>query len=275
MDTLVLKLVLTPLLIGAASLAQRRWGALAGGLIVGLPLTSGPVAFFLALDHGESFAARAAIATIAGLVAEIAFCLAYAWAGRRSSWPVAALAACGAFVACLPLLRVAPASLLGTYAACLAILLVARGALGRRLREPDGAPPSRPAWWDLPARMAVATAFVLALTEAAGALGPRWSGLLAPFPIYAGVLAAFTHAHQGPETAGSLLHGVLGGLFAFATFFAVLAATIRGAGIAAAFALAAAAAFAVQVAVVRITRRPGARPRGRRTGCAARPGRGA
>ena len=57
---LSLKLVLTPLLIAAASLAQRKWGGLAGGLIAGLPLTSAPVSVFLALEHGPAFAAHAA-----------------------------------------------------------------------------------------------------------------------------------------------------------------------------------------------------------------------
>jgi hypothetical protein len=34
---LALKLVLTPVLIGGASLAARRWGPAIGGLIVALP----------------------------------------------------------------------------------------------------------------------------------------------------------------------------------------------------------------------------------------------
>jgi O-antigen/teichoic acid export membrane protein len=51
----VLKLVLTPLLIAAASLARRRWGHAVSGWLLGLPLTSGPVAFFLAIERGASF----------------------------------------------------------------------------------------------------------------------------------------------------------------------------------------------------------------------------
>ena len=51
METLLLKLVLTPALIAAASLAARRWGQAVGGWLVGLPLTSGPVAVFIALEH--------------------------------------------------------------------------------------------------------------------------------------------------------------------------------------------------------------------------------
>ena len=38
MPSLVLKLVLTPLLVGGASIAARRWGPSIGGWIVALPL---------------------------------------------------------------------------------------------------------------------------------------------------------------------------------------------------------------------------------------------
>src|ERR1700686_5230585 len=52
MDILVLKLVAAPLLIGMASLAGRRWGETISGWFIGLPLTSGPGCFFLAVEGG-------------------------------------------------------------------------------------------------------------------------------------------------------------------------------------------------------------------------------
>jgi hypothetical protein len=50
---------------------------------VGLPLTSGPVAFFLATDHGVPFAAGAALGMLAGTISQVAFALAYRSAARR------------------------------------------------------------------------------------------------------------------------------------------------------------------------------------------------
>ena len=64
MDNLTLKLVLTPALIGTATLAGRRWGQSVGGWLVGLPLTTGPVAFFIALDHGAAFGAAAVVGSL-------------------------------------------------------------------------------------------------------------------------------------------------------------------------------------------------------------------
>ena len=57
---LAYKLLLTPLLIGAVSLAGRRWGPSVSGWLVGLPLSSGPVVFFFALEQGNRFASTAA-----------------------------------------------------------------------------------------------------------------------------------------------------------------------------------------------------------------------
>ena len=68
MGILILKLTLTPLLIGVASLAGRRWGSEIGGWLVGIPFTSGPIAFFLAVGPGLHFAADASVGILAGAV---------------------------------------------------------------------------------------------------------------------------------------------------------------------------------------------------------------
>jgi len=82
-ESLILKLVLSPALIGAASLAGRRWGAAVGGWLVGIPFTSGPIALFLALDHGPSFAASASVGMLLGTISQAIFCLAYSFSASR------------------------------------------------------------------------------------------------------------------------------------------------------------------------------------------------
>jgi hypothetical protein len=240
---LVLKLAATPVLIAAASLAGRRWGPAVGGWLVGLPLTSGPVAVFLALEHGPAFAAAAALGSLAGAIAQAAFCLAYAALAHRG-WPAALVAGCAAFpLAAIALQRLAPpaaALVVGVFAALALALALMPTAAGDR----PAPPPPR---WDIPARMLVTTALVVAITGAASTLGPRLSGLLATFPVYAAILAIFAH-RAGGAPATHVLRGLLLGLFAFAVFFVVLGAVIERAGIAAAFALATAAALTVQAA---------------------------
>src|SRR5579864_5312449 len=97
LSSLLLKVVVTPALIAAATLAGRRWGHRLSGWLVGLPLTSGPVVFFLTLDQGTGFAISAALAVLLGTISQAAFALAYAWAAVRSRWPVATAAGCAVF----------------------------------------------------------------------------------------------------------------------------------------------------------------------------------
>jgi hypothetical protein len=243
MDNLALKLVLTPALIGTATLAGRRWGQSVGGWLVGLPLTTGPVAFFIALDHGTAFAAAAVVGSLVGAVAEAAFSVAYGWSATRSAWLPALLAGSAAYAVSAALLQplaLGPAALCALVVASLAVSLRLMPAVG------GGAAPVPPPAWDLPARMVLATAVVLALTALAPRLGARWSGLLATYPLFAAILTAFGHRVQGADAALRVLRGLLFGLFSFAAFCLVLAVGLVQLGIAGAFATAIAVALLVQ-----------------------------
>ncbi len=243
MDTLALKLVLTPALIGLATLAGRRWGQSVGGWLVGLPLTTGPVAFFIALDQGERFAAATALGSLAGAAAEAAFCVAYARLARRAGWALALLAGSAAFAALGVALQ---AATLGP----LALLLVGIGALALALRlmprAAATAPAVRPPRGDLPARMALATLVVVLITAFAPTLGPGPSGLLATYPLFAAILTAFAQRLEGAAAAAHVLRGLLFGLFAFAAFCFVLGVGLVPLGIAGAFGAAILAALVVQ-----------------------------
>ncbi len=118
-----------------------------------------------------------------------------------------------------------------------ALALAVAGARGRprgaaapaaRCRLPGDPLPT----WDLPLRAACALALVLTLTAIAGWLGPQLSGLLAPFPIIATVLATFTHAQRGVDETLRLLRGLVSGFGAFALFCFTLAVSLRSLGIA-------------------------------------------
>jgi hypothetical protein len=217
------------------------------GWLVGLPFTSAPIAFFLARDEGLGFAATAAAGTMAGAASQAGFCVAYAWAARRAHWPTALLAGCAVFALCTVMLDAMPDVALPAQAAVAFAVLLAALWLAPRVERTEMATAPLPRW-DLPVRMALATVFVLALTAVAAALGPRLTGLLAPFPLYAAILTVFAHAILGPAAAVDVLRGLLVGLFAFAAFFLVLAATLEGAGMLAAFSAALLTALAVQVA---------------------------
>lgn len=252
MSTLALKLTLTPILIGLASLAGRRWGPAISGWLIGLPLTSGPIIFLLALAHGVTFAAAAAAGTLAGTLSECVFCLAYGWLAWRGVGLWAAVGGCLAFLAGAAALQGMTLALAPLCVVIVVALLATLWLMPRQRRNEhsdqgardDDAPPLP--WWDLPARMALATGFVVLLTGIAPTLGPHLTGLLAPFPVYAVILTVFAQRQQGREAAVGVLRGLLLGLFSFAAFFVTLALLLERAGLVVAFIAAVVSALAAQ-----------------------------
>jgi hypothetical protein len=219
-----------------------------GGWLVGLPLTSAPIAFFLARDQGLAFASAAAVGIIGGTVSQAAFSLAYARTPVHTPWPAALAGGVGAFALSTLALGWLPLPLVPMAGLAVVSLLVTRRLMPTLASAPRAAAPLP--WWDIPARMVVTTVFVVLLTGVASHLGPRLTGLLTPFPLYAASLVVFTHALEGPEQAGGVLRGLLLGLYSFVGFFLVLGALLERAGIAAAFALAVVVALAVQGAAL-------------------------
>ena len=223
MDTFIIKLILSPLLITVTTLTARRWGPVAGGLLVGLPLTSGPVSAFLAVEQGRDFAASAAQSTLMGLVAVVAFCVAYARISTRCSWPAAATVSLVCYFAGVALFSVITLPFL--LSIVLVVLLIYAGT--RAIKPATGPVPllSSPPW-DLPFRILVATAIIIAITTLSDSIGPRLSGLLSTFPAFITVMAAFTQALHGPDAARQFVRGVVTGSYSFAVFYLVIWLTI-------------------------------------------------
>ncbi len=255
---LAVKLLLAPAFVVGASLVARRFGARVGGLIGGLPVVAGPILLAYALAHGRPFAAGAAAGTLLGLVSLIAFVVVYARLAGRLPWGASMLGGWLAFaVATLAFSAVSLplGAALGLAGVALALGLAA-------LPRPAGQVPAHtaPPAWDLPLRAACAATLVLVLTAIAGWLGPQLSGLLAPFPIIATVLATFTHAQRGTDELRRLLRGLISGFGAFALFCFVLALALRRLDTAAAFGLATGLALLIQALVLALVHEHPAQP---------------
>lgn len=261
MFLLGLKLVLTPLLIGLVSLTGRKWGPGVSGWLTGLPLTSGPIALYLALERGPGFAAKAANGTLAGLISAAAFCLVYYELSFKVHWFGCLLGGWTGYLGTTFFFQQVTPPLVVTYLLVIAFLAFAswlmsagknRSQAGKAVRA-IVAPRYELAW-----RMLIATAFVVGLTASADFLGARLSGLLAPFPIFASILAAFTHHLQGPKPARVLLQGTVIGAFTFATFFLCFGGLVEPGGPAVAFGcsiLVAVVAQGCSIWLVRLSRR--------------------
>lgn len=243
MLNVAVKVVVTPLLIGGASLAGRRWGHHLGGWLVALPLTSGPVAFLLATDQGVDFAAQTAVAMLAGTISQVAFALAYRrWAQR--GWMVALVAGCLGFAVSTVALSYLHWPALPTFGLVLAAVAAAY-LLTRRSPPPEPASPGKHPRWDIPVRILVATTVVVAITAAAPVIGAHLAGLLSPLPVFGIVLALFSHHAHGPAAAVGVLDGLVIGLLAPAVFFLAAALALPALGVVA-FAVATVAALLAQ-----------------------------
>jgi len=250
---LLFKLIATPLLLLAATLASRRWGETIGGFLVGLPLTSGPVSVFLALEHGPTFAAQATSGSLAATAAQAGFCLVYCKLARRGA-AIALAIACVTFALAAALLRwmgLSPLALFAVALAAMGLVLVAVPKDPSRLAA--SIPTSR---WDLPGRMVLVTALVMAVTLLAPSLGPQTSGVIASFPLMGAILAVFAHLAIGSAAAQQVLRGMVAGLFGFGVFFYVLSLTLTRSSLPVAYGLAILGALAVQSALWRRIRQP-------------------
>jgi hypothetical protein len=238
------------LLIATASLAGRRWGHAISGWLVGIPFTSGPITLFLFLDHGAAFATNAAVGSMLGIFATIAWALAYSALARRGAGLLpCVLAGLAVFAIVGTAVRDVAVGPLVLYAALVVVLAITIRRMPPSSTHDDVQLPR----WDLPARMILATALVLAITGSATVLGPRLAGLLATIPLYASILAGFGHTLVGPRAAVDVWRGLLFGLFGFGAFYLMLAVFLGPLG-PGAFALAIAAAIVMQAMTLRVMR---------------------
>lgn len=251
MDLITLKLILPPFLILLASLAGRRWGDAIGGWLVGLPLTSGPISAFLAIQYGADFAAVASNGSLIGTVAQACFCLGYATVARRG-WVPAMMAGIAAYACSALLIQELPLAHWGFFAAALIALTVSARLIPfhNPLRNPIASP-----WWDLPARMTIATAIVVTLTAAASFVGAQMAGILACFPVFASILAVFAHRMRGPEMSMQVLRGMVLSLYGFATFFFLIGLIIVEVGTLPAFIIATISSLLMQSGALYFIRR--------------------
>jgi hypothetical protein len=260
-SVLAAKILLAPMFVVGASLVARHYGARIGGLVGGLPVVAGPILLVFALSHGRAFAADAAAGTLLGIVSLLAFIVVYARLAGRVRWGASLILGWGAFFAMTGALSTItmgadPALAVVLAAVALTLVLLPRAG-GERLNAV-----SLPAW-DLPLRGLSALALVLALTALAGQLGAKLSGLLAPFPVVASVLAVFTHAQHGEQDLMRIMRGFVVGLVAYALFCFALAMSLGSLGIAESFLLAGFAALATQAIALTVTwrrREPAAGP---------------
>lgn len=239
------KLVLVPVLIGAVTLAGRRWGPVVAGWLSGFPIVTGPILFFIAVEQGPEFGSTAALGTLLGIPGLLAFNVAYSHAATKTSWPLSLLFALLSYGATVYLMILLSPPL--WFGVVLAMVILPSGPHMfphvPATRTPGGTSNRR---LDILFRMLSAAGLVLLVTCFAARLGPQLSGLLAVFPLISIVLAPFSHHYSGAGFVTHLLKGVILGWYALVTFCLLLYLLLPRGGVAIAFSAAVAGAVLVQ-----------------------------
>ena len=236
----IIKLALTPLLVALATVVARRQGHRVGGLIVGLPVMTAPVALFLALEQGKDFALAAIPGILMGVAGVAAYTTTFA-AASRALGPLASMSLAAAAFLAMSLgldsidAGLLPMAIAAALAIAMALSLIPRGHRPKAGRSPPA--------WDVPLRMALTALLIAGVTLLARELGPRLSGIAGTFPIITTVLSAFTLHRDGRPATLELLRGLQLSQASFCAFFLVLGLALPAMGIAAAFLLSTLAAL--------------------------------
>jgi hypothetical protein len=258
----LLKIVITPLLVAAVSLAARWWGPTVGGILMGLPWFTGPTLFILVHDKDAAFGVAACAGVELGVVCVSAYVLAYGLTSMRAGWPWSLAAGIGAFAACAwavqdpALLAVLTRGLVAPLWGAAGLALVSLGITYALLPVPrtpfiaDALP-----WWDIPMRMVTTGALVTAIMLSVDVLGPQLSGIVSTFPVIVTVIATFTHHRWGREAVWRLLRGMMRSLVGFVGYFLIVGLAMPAIGLVGAYAIASAALIVMTAALLLMSRK--------------------
>lgn len=225
---LAAKIAAAVFIVILSSRATEKAGPKVGSLIATLPVSTGPVYVFLAMDHDATFIADCARMSVASSLAMLAYVWGHAYASRRFATAGSLACAISAWLAAVLLLQLRQWSI----AEALAIYVVSFGAsihLLRgftRVKAPDAAPPK--ARFDLLIRAGLVACVVLATTFAGRTSGPQLTGVIATFPtVFTSLILILQPRWGGAFTAAMMVNG-LKGLVGFGLAIAVLHFAAKG-----------------------------------------------
>jgi hypothetical protein len=216
---IALRLLLSPLLILTATQLGKRFGPSASGWFIGFPIISGPISLILATTQGHSFAVQAGIGTMNGQASICLFSAVYILAARKLPWWLTAPLAILAYSVSAALWKYLALPLLPSLILLVGLVVLFTWLLPAKKVE------LKPlnVWWDLPARMLIASVYVFGVTFFSSHLGPALSGIFSTLPVFSTILSTFTHAQQGGLAAGQLVRGTILGSISIAAFYLVIA----------------------------------------------------
>ena len=241
---LLLRVSIAPLIVVGGTLVQRRFGNAISGLVIGLPLTSLPLLWLVALQHGGTFASSMSGAILVGATAQVVVIWVYAFLAVRLPPALAMVGALGTFALTIAALHLLDLSVLFS-----TVLAAAGFAVALHWWPRTDFTSQETGRYRLALRVVLSAGFTLFVVTLAGRIGPGFSGLIAALPMMSLVMAFFTHQELGANASAQFLHGVTRGSFSYVASMFVLAEMLRTGQVGPAFLCAIAVALVVQLGV--------------------------
>lgn len=255
---LIVKIAVSAGFVLAVTAVVERLGPRLGALIAATPQLSVVTLIFFTIEQGPAFAAEAAFWTIPGMCATIPVFLGYLVATRLVPAPRMASVTAGVtlgtasftlaagLLGALPLTRGIVVPLAGVVCAGTS-WMVRRLPHTAALRRVPVSP------LVLATRAGASVLTVLAVTSLAHFLGPKWSGLVAGFPVNVLPVIALLHSRYGAEVVKPFIRIFPAGAFGICLFNLVASLALVPLGLVGTIALGYAVDIAYLAAVLRVS----------------------
>ena len=208
---LAVRMAAVAVFIVISALISERAGPFFGAMVTSLPVYTGPVFLFLALDHPPQFLAQVTVGSLGSCAVIPVFVLVYALMVRAGYGVFPSLfSALGSWVGVAALVQLKDWSLIEALIFALPIYAVTI-LIGRDFTRAVPMTPTGRSWRDLLLRVALVTCVVGTVNALSPFLPVKVTGLLSIMPTVMMSLVLVLHNRiGGPATAAMLIHAITG-----------------------------------------------------------------
>lgn len=212
--------------ITIVALISERVGPFFGAMAASLPIYTGPLYLFFAIDHPPEYLARVATSSVAAFAVIPVFVIIYAVMARAEHGMLLSLVAgLGVWICCAVIIQISDWSLVESLLFAVPIFAVTL-LLSRHFTDATAVKPAGRSWIDLPLRVLLVSSVVGIVNALSPFLPERITGILSIMPTVTTSLILVLHGRIGGLATAALLAHTVGGLIGMLMAVTLVAATV-------------------------------------------------